>query len=172
MINIPLVGRPDIFSWMATRNERKTEYDSHGHLQRLTWSPATAPQGRPSLCLPREPGPASEVIIEELQKNFKVYEKKIFLNIPIFHSNFHMKYFNLLPHQFLHFLWIGRSQILQIPMFFPLHRHKEPFKKPYCEYESTNPCKLTLNLNDSLKTGSRVFLWTFVSNFLFLSGRR
>ena len=32
--------------------------------------------------------------------------------------------------------------------------------------------KLTLNLNDSLKTGSRVFLWTFVSNFLFLSGRR
>ena len=38
--------------------------------------------------------------------------------------------------------------------------------------KSTNPCKLTLNLNDSLKTGSRVFLWTFVSNFLFLSGRR
>ena len=31
---------------------------------------------------------------------------------------------------------------------------------------------LTLNLNVSLNTGSKVFRWTFVSNFLFLSGRR
>ena len=32
--------------------------------------------------------------------------------------------------------------------------------------------ELTLNLNVSLNTGSKVFRWTFVSNFLFLSGRR
>ena len=29
---------------------------------------------------------------------------------------------------------------------------------------------LTLNVNVSLKTGFKVFLWTFVSNFFFLSG--
>ena len=46
------------------RQERNTVqcravWNSHGCLQRLTLSPATVPRGKPSLCWPQVPGPAS-----------------------------------------------------------------------------------------------------------------
>ena len=96
------------YQFKRRREEADTGGYSHDHLQRWTWSAATAPRDRPGRCWPPGPSPRS------CQSSPTV---------------FYMKHFNPLPHRFHHFWWNDQSQILQIPMFFPLHRRREPRKK-------------------------------------------